>query len=168
MFGYNFETRGWAFCNGQLLSIANNQALFSLLGTTYGGDGRTTFALPDMRGRVPVHMGQGPGLTPHPIGQYSGTETTMLTVQNMPAHNHPVTVAVGVASGAASTDEAAGAVLTNTGSNFYAAAGTADGQLGGVTASTGNNGGSQPYNNMQPYLAVNFCIALVGLYPSRN
>ena len=168
MFGFNFAPRGWATCDGQLQSIAQNTALFSLLGTTYGGDGRTTFALPDLRGRVPVHMGTGPGLPNASIGERAGQETITLNVSNLPAHNHGATAAVAVASGAASTDEAAGAILTNTGNNFYAAAGTADGHLGGVTAATANTGNNAPVNNMQPYLVVNFCIALQGIFPSRS
>ena len=168
MFGGNFAPRDWAFCDGQLLPINSNQALFSILGTIYGGDGRTTFALPDLRGRVPVHMGTGPGLQPADIGKRAGQETVTLTVLNLPSHNHAATAAVAVASGAGSTDEAAGAILTNTGNNFYAAAGTADGHLGGVTAATANTGNNAPVNNMQPYLVVNFCIALQGIFPSRS
>jgi microcystin-dependent protein len=156
--GFNFAPRGWAFCNGQILSIAQNTALFSLLGTTYGGNGQTTFALPDLRGRVPIHPGQGPGLSNYTQGQLAGSETVTLLSTQMPAHTHTVN---------ASTQSD---ITGNPTSNFPAGGASYD-----TTANTtmdpamiGNSGGNQPHSNLQPYLAINFCIALEGIFPSRN
>jgi microcystin-dependent protein len=169
LFGGNFNIRGWAFCNGQLLSIAQNTALFSLLGTTYGGNGQTTFALPDLRGRAPVHFGQGPGLSNYSLGQVGGTESTTLTQNQMPAHNHLVLtnsnngndsspennfVALPVLSGASPT-----AV------NGYRS--TQDGTPMNPQ-SLSIAGGNQPFSLLQPYLALNYLIALEGIFPSRN
>jgi microcystin-dependent protein len=166
MFGGNFAPRGWAFCDGQLLSIAQNTALFSILGTTYGGNGQTTFALPDLRGRVPVHAGgsQGPGLPPVQLGEMSGSPSVTLTVNQMPMHNHLVS-----ASQSATTTDPNGSVPANdargTPVSIYAA--QPDGthmnpQMIGVA------GGGQPLSVQQPYLGVNFIIALEGIYPSRS
>ncbi|MCB0608794.1 MAG: phage tail protein [Lewinella sp.] len=164
-YGFNFPPRGWALCDGQLLAISANSALFSLLGTIYGGDGRTTFALPDLRGRAMMHQGQGPGLTTRPIGQKSGSETTTLAVSNLPAHNHPIQMPVNNAS--PNTDEPANAYLAavQSGDSYQSAAGT--NQFYGAFSS-GNSGGSIPFNNMQPYLVVSVCIALQGIFPSRS
>jgi microcystin-dependent protein len=162
MFGGNFAPRGWAFCEGQLLSIAQNSALFSILGTTYGGDGRTTFALPDLRGRVPMGSGNGPGLTPRKLGTKTGSETNTLTVGQMPAHSHAV--AAQVNNDSAATTDPANHFLAP--AESYATAGTAGANLGGVTC--GNTGGNQPVNNIQPVLVINYIIALVGIFPSRN
>ncbi|MEP1124772.1 MAG: tail fiber protein [Ilumatobacter sp.] len=156
MFGGNFAPRGWAFCDGQILSIAQNTALFSLLGTTYGGDGQTTFALPDLRGRVPMHPGQGPGLSNYALGQTGGTETTTLGVNNLPPHNHGISAS-------------AGGQTTNRPTNGYLAAGnryttTTDTAM----APTAVAGSGQAFNNVQPYQTVNFIIALQGIFPSRN
>jgi microcystin-dependent protein len=152
LFGGNFAPRGWALCDGQLLSISSHSALFSILGTTYGGDGVSTFGLPDLRGRVPVHAGQGPGLTPASLGHKSGTETVTLTTAQMPSHHHGVVAAVGpVVPGEqkyVENQEASSSVV--------------------VPDRTDDVGGSQPHNNMQPYGVVNFCIALEGVYPSRS
>ena len=154
--GFNFPPRGWAFCNGQFLPINQNQALFSLLGTTYGGDGRTTFALPDMRGRTPLHVGSG-----HPLGQRSGEETHSLASNEMPQHTHTAMVSSAEPTSPVPTDNVLGASLNE----LYAS--PAD--LVGLQAGTvGNTGGGQGHENMQPYLALNFCIALQGLFPSRN
>ena len=159
--GFNFAPVGWAMCNGQLLSIAQNTALFSLLGTTYGGNGTTTFALPDLRGRVGIHQGQGPGLSPYVIGQVAGTETVTLIAQQMPQHNHVVN-----ASGAAGTaTRPTTAVLAKTTAPAYAPA--SDGTVMAANM-IGTAGGNQPHSNIQPYLAVNFIIALEGIFPSRN
>ena len=170
--GFNFAPRGWAMCDGSLLSIAQNSALFSLLGTMYGGDGRTTFAIPDLRGRAMIGMGQGPGLSNHSQGQPGGTEQVTLTSVQMPAHSHTLqlTAAVQVATSNPNSDEAAGSFLTNTASNFYATAGTAGNNLGGVSVSgtAANTGGNQPFSIMQPYLAMNYIIALQGIFPSRS
>ncbi len=163
LFAGNFAPRNWAFCNGQLLSIAQNTALFSLVGTTYGGDGRTTFALPDLRGRVPIHPGQGPGLSNYALGQLSGTETRTLVTTNMPAHNHSL-IAVSE-SGDASAP--AGAFLANTGTldKEYKTTGTA---VAMNSQAIGISGGSQPFSIVQPYLCLNYIIALFGTFPSRN
>jgi microcystin-dependent protein len=169
MFGGNFAPRGWAFCDGQLLSIAQNTALFSILGTTYGGDGRTTFALPDLRGRVAMHPGNGPGLSPKNLGQRGGTETNTLNQLQLPSHNHTAsgTVNLGTASNAAS---GSGAFLPiSTGANFYStAAGAAQMNAGAVSVTVGNTGNNQPVNNIQPFQCVSFIIALQGTFPSRN
>lgn len=172
IFAGNFAPRSWAFCDGQLLAIAQNQALFSILGTTYGGDGRTTFALPDLRGRTAIGPGNGPGLTPRPLGQKSGQETHNLTIQEMPSHNHVLTggVSVGSNANAAPSNEASGNTL-GAGANIYNSDAADPGEdLGGVssTLAVANNGGSQAHNNMQPYLAVYYIIALQGVFPSRN
>ncbi len=180
-FGFNFAPRGWAFCNGQLLPISQNTALFSLLGTIYGGDGRTTFALPDLRGRVMIGFGQGPGLSNHPIGQKSGAENTTLTVTNLPAHNHQaslsgssVTLKASSSAGTSPAPSSRSNVLSAaTSGNIYTnKTPDVDLNVGNDVASgsvtIGNTGGNIPFNNMQPYLAINVCIALVGIFPSRN
>ena len=165
MGGWNFAPRGWAACNGQLLAISQNEALFSLLGTTYGGDGRTTFALPDLRGRVPMHYGSGPGLSSHSLGSKGGAESVALNVSEMPAHNHIFDLGLG----AANTDVGTGkSIAVNTsGDTIY----TTNAPNGGATlASTAitSTGGNQAHYNMQPYTCVNFVIALEGIFPSRN
>jgi microcystin-dependent protein len=157
-FGFNFAPRGWAMCNGQLLPIAQNQALFSLLGTTYGGNGQTTFALPDLRGRVPIHMGQGPGLSSKDLGEQAGQEAQTLSVNEMPAHTH----AQPASSGEQDTNRPGNAVPARGG--VYA--GSGDGST--FMDPTTTTGGSQPHNNMQPYLVLNYCIAITGIFPSRN
>lgn len=159
MFGFNFAPRGWAFCNGQLLAIAQNTALFSLLGTTYGGNGQTTFALPNLQGRVPLHFGQGAGLSSYSLGQSAGTETVTLTQSQMPAHGHVVTANNGDATASRPANR------FPAGGGAYADSGDGTTMNPTVVATTG---GSQPHNNIQPYLALNFCIALVGIFPSRN
>ena len=163
IFAGNFAIRGYAMCNGQILSIAQNTALFSILGTTYGGNGQTTFALPDLRGRVPNHFGQGPGLSSYDLGQVGGTESETLTINNLPAHGHPFQVPANESGG--STDEPLNAFLAKASNNLYSA--TSDGTKMGV-GNTGNTGGSQPFSLLQPYLTLNFQIALEGLFPSRN
>jgi len=158
MFGFNFAPRGWARCDGQLLPIAQNTALFSLLGTTYGGDGRTTFALPDLRGRVPIHPGNGPGLSPYQQGQRGGTENVTLIAQQIPAHSHSQPCSSDDPNAGSPVDNVPAAVANP----IYATAANA------AMAATGPVGGSQPHTNIQPYLAVYFCIALQGIFPSRN
>jgi microcystin-dependent protein len=162
MFAGNFAPRGWAFCDGQLLSISQNTALFSLLGTTYGGNGTTTFALPDLRGRVPMHAGQGPGLTDRILGEQGGEETHTLLVGELPAHSHPAYAdsAVGTAAGPPGGLPGRNAA----GIPAYGSAPSAMLHPGAV----GVQGGGQPHNTMQPYLVINFIIALEGIYPSRN
>ena len=161
MFGGNFAPRSWALCNGQLLSIAQNTALFSILGTTYGGNGQTTFALPDMRGRSPKHPGQGPGLASYTLGESAGTESTSLTINNMPTHNHLVTGS----SGDADQTKLNGRVLATAGANIYANSG-ADATMAATAVSL--TGGNQPFSILNPYLCVNFIIAIEGIFPSRN
>lgn len=161
LFAGNFAPRGWAFCDGQLLPIAQNQALFSILGTTYGGDGRTTFALPDLRGRVPVHLGTGPGLSTYDLGQNGGTETVTLTVSNLPSHNHSIP-ANGKAPTTVDPNDAVMAKLAKV-APIYA-------KDGGSIAMkpTGNTGGNQPLDIRQPYLTINYIIALQGIFPPRD
>ena len=163
MFAGNFAPTGWAFCQGQLLPIAQNQALFSLLGTTYGGDGRTSFALPDLRGRVPVGFGQGPGLSNRVIGEQFGSELVTLNINQMPSHNHTVN---------AVTTEGNQNLPTN---SLPANTKTLDKEYSDANANTtmkatmvNPTGGSQPFGVSQPSLGVNFIIALQGIYPSRN
>ncbi len=163
MFGGNFAPRQWALCDGQLLAISQNTALFSILGTTYGGDGRTTFALPDLRGRVAMHPGNGPGLTPRSLGQKGGTEHNTLTIAQMPSHNHGVAVNVSTAAGEEGAPN--GQVIASHASAFNEDA-TAGQTLGGV--SQNNQGGNQQVNNVQPFTCVNYIIAMQGIYPSRN
>jgi len=177
-YAFNFPPRGWANCDGQLMAISSNSALFSLIGTTYGGDGRTTFALPDLRGRGPIHQGNGPGLSTRKIGDKSGMESVTLMVQQMPAHDHTGTATlsgkVKCNSGAGNADTPVGnSLATISRTNQYSNAGpNADMDEGtvdaGGTLTTSSTGGSQSHANMQPYLVLNYCIALIGLFPSRN
>jgi microcystin-dependent protein len=165
MFGFNFAPRGWAFCAGQLLPISQNSALFSLLGTIYGGDGRTTFALPDLRGRVPTNFGTGPGLSPYTIGQRTGAETHTMTVAEMPAHGH--TGAIKASSGASeeASPQANGAI--GAGQLIYNEE-APNVTLNSNSLQTSNTGGNLAFNIRQPTLAINFCIALQGIFPSRS
>jgi microcystin-dependent protein len=162
MFGFDFAPQGWAQCNGQLLPIDQNTALFSLLGTTYGGDGRITFGLPDMRSRVPVGQGQGPGLSSYAEGQAGGAETVTLTAAQMPGHTHPVKAS----SSAAGSDQPEGRALARSASHIYTARPDASTVMNADML--GDAGSGQPHDNIQPYLAVNFCIALAGIFPSRT
>jgi len=154
-FSFNFAPEGWAPCDGGLLSIAQNQALYSLLGTTYGGNGTTTFALPDLRGRAPVHQGNGVIL-----GQSAGEEVHTLTINEMPAHTHTISAN----SDGATSKIATGNVWGNNGTNSYST--QSNGSMSSYALSTA--GGSQAHPNMQPYNVANYCIALVGYYPPRN
>lgn len=160
LFGFAFAPRGWALCDGALLPINENSALYALLGTIYGGDGRTTFGLPDLRGRAPIHFGNGPGLTPRTIGERAGRESVTLTTNEIPAHGHGVQGSAG-----ASSKSPSGLVPGfNSATSAYAVA-------DGTKMATGmveQSGGSLPHDNMQPYLALNYCIALVGIFPPRN
>lgn len=164
MGGMNFAPRGYATCQGQLISIAQNTALFSLLGTTFGGNGQTTFALPDLRGRVPMGWGQGPGLSPRTLGEAAGEEYTTLLITQMPAHNH----SINATSDIGDSSDPTGRVLANTGAldKEYRTSVASVVQLNANSLSPA--GGSQPHNNMQPYLVLNFYIALEGIFPSRN
>ena len=161
MFAGNFSPRNWSFCAGQLLPIAQNTALFSLLGTTYGGDGRTTFALPDYRGRVPLSPGQGPGLSLYREGQRGGQETVTLNITQIPSHNHAVYPG---ASGTPGVTNPANAYPADIGQPVYGAA--SSGNMGEATVT--NTGGNQSHTNIQPYLAVYFIICVSGIFPSRN
>lgn len=158
VWGCNFAPRGWAQCNGQLLPIAQNTALFSLIGTTYGGDGRSTTALPNFQGRMPMHPGRGPGLTTRQLGQRGGTETVTLSEAQMPAHNHRL-----LASASTSGTSGPAGHSYPTGP-FYADEKDSTMHPNSVS----NVGGGQAHNNMSPFLSLNICIALQGLYPSRS
>lgn len=179
MFGGTFAPMNWAFCNGDLLSISDHNALFSLIGTIYGGDGRTTFALPDLRGRAPIHYGTGPGLTRRPIGQRAGEESHYLIINEMPSHMHTTQGQLKVSS-----VDSTKAVATN--GSSIATPGTPAGRaiaktygyndmtpdvtlnLASNQITNGFTGGNHPHNNMQPFLAINFIIALNGIYPTRS
>lgn len=168
MFAGNFAPRNWAFCDGQLLAISQNSALFSLLGTIYGGDGRTTFGLPDLRGRVPMHMGAGPGLSPHPIGASGGVEAVTLTVNQLPAHTHDQASLRATGNPADTSDPASNSLgLADV---YSSAPPDVDLAAGSVVAdaNTGAAGGGQSHANMPPYQAISFIICLAGLYPSRT
>lgn len=163
IFAGNFAPRSWAFCNGQLLPVSQNTALFSLIGTTYGGDGRTTTALPNLEGRAPMHPGRGPGLTSRRLGQKGGVETVTLSEAQMPNHTH----AMGAAPVPGNQDDAStSAILSRTvGANDFAVSGNLAAMANETLPSMG---GSQAHNNLQPLIAMNFIIALQGLYPSRS
>ncbi len=164
IFPFNFAPKGWAFCDGQILPLSQNTALFSLLGTTYGGDGKSNFALPDMQGNAPMHPGQGPGLSLHDLGETGGSETVTLLESEIPAHSHNL-VASSVPS-TKSTPDANALSRIGTGGTPYKAAGSA--QVTMSDQALAPAGGDQPHNNMQPYLTLNFCIALQGVYPPRT
>lgn len=172
MFAGNFAPRNWELCNNQLLQISQNTALFSLLGTTYGGNGQTTFALPDFRGRVPVGTGQGPGLPVYLLGQLGGTASVTLTAATMPIHNHPLTGTVNVQVNndtAGATDDATNKRFAATGANFTPVATDLVNMAGAASSlAIGNTGGGQPFSIMPPYEGMNFIICLFGVYPSRN
>jgi microcystin-dependent protein len=165
IFPFNFAPKGWAFCGGQILPISQNTALFSLLGTTYGGDGKSNFALPNLGGAAPVHQGQGPGLSPRDLGEAGGTDTVTLLESEMPLHNHALNAAPNAAlvklpapSVGLARSRSANAYQTNATQNLVAMSDQAIPPAGG----------DQPHNNMQPYLTLNFCIALQGVFPPRT
>jgi microcystin-dependent protein len=162
MVGFNFAPQGWAFCDGALLAIAENDTLFNLIGTTYGGDGQTTFALPDLRGRVPIHIGQGPGLSPYVIGQRAGVENVTLTVNQLPQHAHVVNPA---ASSGEQTSNRPDNNYPAVG-GYYAASTNSSSPMGAPTLAAA--GGGQPHNNIQPVVGINFIISLFGIFPSQN
>lgn len=169
LFAGNFAPRGWAFCAGQILTISQNTALFALLGTTYGGNGQTTFALPDLRGRVAVGPGAGPGLPSINLGQMSGEPTHTLIITEMPAHNHATQTTARAASASdttAPTNAFPGASSNR--DNIYSAATDTTLNPNAVAVTVGIAGGSQPHNNMQPYLGMNYIICMEGIFPSRN
>lgn len=159
--GFNFAPAGWALCDGQLLSIAENDALFTLIGTTYGGDGENTFALPDFRSRIPIHQGTGSSGTTYTIGENAGTETVTLTVNQIPAHAHPAQAQ----SGAGNQAGPGGNIWASSNLNQYnSSAADSDMNAQAITST----GGSQPHDNMMPFLTINFVISLFGIYPSQN
>ncbi len=168
MFGLNFQPRGWAYCAGQLLAIADNDALFALIGTTYGGDGQTTFALPDLRGRIPIGLGTGPGLSTRTIGEKAGTENVSLLATQMPSHNHSFAVNNAEATVVVPTANVnfSKPIDINKDINMVYNAINPTIALNANTVS--NSAGNQPHNNMMPYLTLNYCIALEGIFPSRN
>ena len=169
IFPFNFPPRGWAFCDGQILPLSQNTALFSLLGTTYGGDGQRTFALPDLRGRLAIGFGQGPGLSNYALGQVRGEEFHTLVANEVPPHAHTVNALNNGTSGGANTPSAsallASAYLAEAGNpaeNLYST--SAPSTAMGIVSSTGG----QAHDNRMPYLPINYCIALTGIFPSRN
>ena len=161
MFAGNFAPRGWAFCDGQLLAVSQNDALLSLLGTIYGGDGRTTFGLPDLRGRIPIHAGSGPGLSPRRLGAKAGSENETLTVNQLPSHSHTWKASTAIAQ----NRSPAGNALASPGGDLYGAVAF---QTGLRTSTISNVGGSRSHTNLMPFLCIHFIIALVGIYPSRH
>jgi microcystin-dependent protein len=162
IFPFNFAPKGWAFCDGQLLPLSQNTALFSLLGTTYGGDGKSNFALPDLQGRAPMHPGQGPGLSLHDLGETGGSDTVTLLESEIPAHSHAVSASQ--ADGISQTP-AGEKLATGVGIGQYAAPGALTQLSPNALAPAG---GSFPHNNLQQYLTLFFCIALQGVFPPRG
>lgn len=162
IFPFNFAPRGWAFCNGQLLPISQNTALFSLLGTQYGGDGRTSFALPDLRSRVPIGPGQGPGLTNRVVGDSGGEAAVSLVASQMPAHAHALKAAATGATDSVPSPSVAFAPTAT--ARIYREPTSA---VGMGTGTVGSTGGNVPHNNLQPYLTMNYIIALQGIFPPR-
>lgn len=170
MFGGNFAPRSWALCEGQLLAISQNQALFSILGTTYGGDGRTTFALPDLRGRTAIGPGNGPGLSSRQLGAKGGVERVTLSASQMPSHNHGASGTIKVSERVGGLDAPKNAVFSKTdGAKTYGNLRTNTTMANDILdVKTQNTGGSQAHENMMPYTAVNYIICLQGTFPSRN
>lgn len=167
LFAGSFAPNGWTFCNGQTLNIADHQALFNILGTTYGGDGSSTFALPDLRGRAPIHFGQGPGLTLRTLGESGGDESNTLSVQQMPSHNHGVSVSVnpkGFTGGGDETNPTDG-YLSNSVNDLYVENPNVNMGPSEVSVNQSDVGGNQPVENMPPFVALNYCIALYGTMP---
>lgn len=162
MFAGNFAPRGWAFCDGQLLAVSSNDALFSLLGTIYGGDGRTTFGLPDLRGRIPIHEGNGPGLSNRRLGAKAGAESVTVTVNQLGSHTHPAQATSAV--GTSSSPEGLLPARSASGDTYVDDLSPTPMSSAAVTTT----GGSLSHSNLQPFLCINFIIALVGIYPSRN
>jgi microcystin-dependent protein len=164
IFPFNFAPKGWAWCNGQLLPISQNTALFSLLGTTYGGDGKSTFALPDLQGRAPMHPGQGPGLSLHDLGETGGSDTVTLLESEIPAHSHAL---MGQATAATKSTPIGNTLARTSGATPYLPpAGAALAAM--APESLTPAGGDQPHNNLQPYLTLNYNIALQGVFPPRT
>lgn len=165
MFGFNFAPEGWAMCNGQTLAISQNTALFSLLGTTYGGNGTTTFQLPNLQSRVPIHVGQGLGLSPYVIGQSQGAENVTLITSEIPSHTHALNC--NTMGGNAASPQNNYPAVESTGTSLDYNTAPTSGAAMSPTA-IGTAGGNLPHANIQPYLCINFCIAMQGIFPSRN
>jgi len=165
IFPFNFAPRGWAFCNGQLMPISQNTALFSLLGTTYGGDGRSNFALPNLQGSAPMHPGQGPGLSLHDLGETSGSDTVTLLAAELPSHSHAFRADT-VDPADTNVPSPSASLAVSTGGTLYQTTATAGARLADQALTPA--GGGQPHNNLMPYLTVNFCIALQGVFPPRT
>jgi microcystin-dependent protein len=161
MVGFNFAPAGWAFCNGQLMAIAENDVLFNLIGTTYGGDGQQTFGLPNLQSRIPIHQGTGPGLSTYIIGGISGTENVTLVPNQIPQHNHSA-IAKTEAGNQASPNNA---IWAGSSQSIY---GTGSGNVAMRVSAISSSGGNQPHDNMMPFLVINFIISLYGVYPSQN
>ena len=164
IFAGNFAPKGWAFCDGQLLPISQNTALFSLLGTTYGGNGKSNFALPDLQGRAPMHPGQGPGLSLHDLGEASGSDTVTLLESEMPSHSHTLMANPNSAERPSPTNNLP---ARSVGASLYQSDST-QGLVDMAPEAITPSGGDQPHNNMQPYLTMNFIIAMQGVYPPRT
>jgi microcystin-dependent protein len=165
IYPFNFAPKGWAFCDGQILPISQNTALFSLLGTTYGGDGKSNFALPNMQGNAPMHPGQGPGLSLHDLGETGGSETVTLLESEIPSHSHNM---MGLAPAANRTSPVGNTFARASAGFAYIAASPAPPLVNMSDNTVTPAGGDQPHNNMMPYLTLNFCIALQGVYPPRT
>jgi len=168
MFAGNFAPKNWMFCGGQIILISQNTAVFALIGTTYGGNGTQNFALPDLRGRVPIGQGSGPGLTPIVLGEMSGAETATMTTLTMPSHTHAATVTVGASSGNATFDQATGNVPANVGPDLYAAPAAANGALAPGSMSIQPVGSNAPFSLIQPVLCMNYVFCMQGVFPARN
>ena len=164
IFPFNFPPKGWAFCDGQILPLSQNTALFSLLGTTYGGDGKSNFALPNMQGNAPMHPGQGPGLSLHDLGETGGSDTITLLESEIPSHSHSVMTFAGQAT--AATPAPTLGLARSHGLNAYSTTTTGLNPMADQTVAPA--GGDQPHNNLMPYLTLSFCIALQGVYPPRT
>jgi len=167
LFAGNFEPRNWMYCNGQVLSIMDYQALYSILGTVYGGDGRNTFALPDLRGRVPLHAGTGQNLTPRMLGEKSGQEIVTLDEIQIPSHTHQATTKLN-AKEEANAEEPTNNFIAGIGDTTFGSATDTQMNTNAVEVAIGNTGGNQPHNNMQPYLGLHYIICVAGIYPPRH
>jgi microcystin-dependent protein len=164
IYPFNFAPKGWAFCDGQILPLSQNTALFSLLGTTYGGDGKSNFALPDMQGNAPMHPGQGPGLSLHDLGETGGSETVTLLESEIPSHSHSLNASA--PPGVVFAGDPTTGIARSSGGAIYQTSNAGLVQMN--PSAIGPAGGDQPHNNMMPYLTLNFCIALQGVFPPRT
>lgn len=168
IFGFNFPPKNWAYCNGQIISIASNTALFSLLGTTFGGNGQTTFALPNLQSRVPIGMGQGPGLSPYSLGQNGGEANSTIVASQLPAHSHPFNVNNSTANLATPNTNSAIGLATDINGDAQTLYSTSVPNIALSANAVGLAGGGQAHNNQQPYLGLNISICLFGVFPARN